>query len=84
MSLECINLVLIQKYKDKNKTELIQRVISRDLTSLVIANMNGKAKANQIKTLDVILDEFENPKKIETEEEVIARIERAFKGKIQR
>lgn len=84
MSLECINLVLIQKHKDKTKTELIQRVISRDLTSLVIANMNGKAKANQIKTLDVILDEFENPKKIETEEEVIARIERAFKGKIQR
>lgn len=84
MSLECINLVLIQKHKDKTKTELIQRVISRDLTSLVIANMNGKAKANQIKTLDVILDEFENPKKIETEEEVIARIEKAFKGKIQR
>lgn len=79
MPLECINLILIEKFKEKNKQELILRVISRDLTGIVRYLVKEKVKG-----LDEILDKFEKPVENITSEEVYNKIEKIFGKKIKR
>lgn len=79
MPLECINLILIEKFKKENRQELILRVISRDLTGIVRSLGNDKVEG-----LDKILNKMDNPEKVLTEEQIIDKIEKAFKSKITR
>lgn len=79
MNLECINLVLKEKFKKENRQEIILRVISRDLTGIVKSLGNDKVEG-----LDKILDKLDNPYEVLTEEQVIDKIEKAFKSKITR
>lgn len=79
MPLECINLVLVEKFREDNRQELILRVISRDLTGIVRSLGNDK-----IEGLDKILDKIDNPIERLTEEQVINKIEKVFKSKITR
>lgn len=79
MTLECINLVLKEKFKKENRQEIILRVISRDLTGIVKSLGNDKVEG-----LDKILDKLDNPYEVLTEEQVIDKIEKAFKSKITR
>lgn len=79
MPLQCINLMLAEKFKSDSRQELILRVISRDLTGIVRSLGNDK-----IDDLGKILDKIDNPVKELTEDEIIAKIEKTFKGKISR
>lgn len=79
MSLECINLILKEKFKKENRQEVILRVISRDLTGIVKSLGNDKVEG-----LDKILDKIDNPYEVLTEDQVIDKIEKAFKSKITR
>ncbi len=81
MKLRSINLLLIEKHRQNTREELIYKVLSRDLAGNIMIQTQGKAK---IKSLDQILSEFDNPVKVETEEEIVARIEKVFGGKIKR
>lgn len=81
MPLKSINMLINAKLKREYRDELIYRVINGNLDNLVNIGMQGKAK---IKDLGEILNEFDNPIVIETEEEIIAKVEKAFGGKIKR
>lgn len=81
MKIRSINLLLIEKHRQNTREELIYKVLSRDLAGNIMIQTQGKAK---IKSLDQILSEFDNPVKVETEEEIVARIEKVFGGKIKR
>lgn len=79
MPLECINLILLEKFKSENKQELILRVISRDLTGII-----RYLSKEKIKGLDEILNKFEKPVEKVTSKEVFDKIEKVFGKKIKR
>lgn len=79
MPLDCINLILKEKLKKENRQEIMLRVISRDLTGIVKSLGNDKVEG-----LDKILNKLDNPEEVLTEQQVIDKIEKAFKSKITR
>lgn len=79
MPLTCINVLIIEKAKYYNRQEIIQRVQAGYLHGIV-SGLNGK----ESKSLEKILDEFENPIQEVKPEDVYNRIEEVFKQKIER
>lgn len=81
MPLKSINMLIEAQIQREAREELIQRILSRDLTDLIRIHSQDKIKP---KTLEEILKEIDNPIIIESEEEIIKRVEKAFGGKIKR
>ena len=74
--IELINAMII----DKNRSELIQRVQAQYLNAIA-CNLTNNSK---IKTLEKVLDEFDNPQPELKSEDVYKKIEEVFKHKIKR
>lgn len=81
MPLKSVNLLIESKVRKETKEEIINHVLTRDIENILLFHTQGKAK---FKTLHEILTEYDNPKYVPTEEEVIKEIEELYGCKVKR